>query len=317
MLGESILYLQKGKEIKMASTILRALTKDGSARIFVINSKDIVNKAQKLHNTLPTATAALGRVLTATSMMGCMLKNKGNSVTVRIKGEGETGSILAVADYFGNVKGYIDNPLADPPRRHDGKLNVGAAVGGGTLSVIKDEGLEHPYIGVVNLVSGEIAEDITAYFSESEQIPTLCALGVLVDKDYSCKAAGGIIVQLLPFADDKVISALENNAKNLVNISNLFDEGKSNEEIAKIALGDIEFDVFDEIDVDYVCDCSYERMGMALLTLKPVELYNILVEDGKIETQCHFCNKKYTYKGEDIERFRKLKEERLKNQPEK
>ncbi len=284
--------------------ISRGITADGSARIFVINSKDIVNDAIGYHKTAPTATAALGRVLTAASMMGCMLKNKGNTVTVNVKGDGPCGSILAVADYIGNVKGYVQNPNADPERKRLGKLDVGKAVGKGSLYVIKDEGQSEPYIGITNLVSGEIAEDITSYFAISEQMPTLCALGVLVAPDGSCQAAGGVIVQLLPFADSAVVDQLEKNSVALSEVSHLFDKGLSNDEIAAIALKDIEYNMFDEFDVGYLCDCSRERMAKALITLNPGELDEIFEQQSEIETVCQFCNKKEKFTREDIEGFR-------------
>ncbi|MBQ7365470.1 MAG: Hsp33 family molecular chaperone HslO [Clostridia bacterium] len=288
--------------------ILRGMTKDGSAQILVINSKDIVNEAIRIHRTEPTATAALGRVLTATSLMGTTLKNKGNSLSVNFRGDGPSGHILAVSDYLGNVRGYIQNPHTDLPLNAKGKLDVGGAVGRGPLHVIKDVGEKDPYIGITNITTGEIAEDITAYYAESEQIPSLVALGVLVGKDKKCQAAGGVMIQLLPFADENTISLIERNAAALSNISKLFDEGKSNLEIAEIALKDIEFDLFDTIDVSYKCTCSRKRVGRALLTLSPYELYNMLVQDKKIEVNCQFCDRVYTFVGEDIEKLRKEKE---------
>lgn len=288
--------------------ILRGMTRDGSAQILVINSKDIVNEAIRIHRTAPTATAALGRVLTATSLMGTTLKNKGNSLSVNFRGDGPSGHILAVSDYLGNVRGYIQNPHTDLPLNKAGKLDVGGAVGKGPLHVIKDVGEKDPYIGITNITTGEIAEDITAYYAESEQIPSLVALGVLVGTDGKCQAAGGVMIQLLPFAEENTISLIERNAAALANVSRLFDEGKTNLEIAEIALKDIEFDLFDTIDVSYKCTCSRKRVGRALLTLSPYELYNMLVQDKKIEVNCQFCDRVYTFVGEDIEKLRKDKE---------
>ncbi len=287
------------------------MTKDGSARIFVINSTDIVNKAMKYHECAPTAAAALGRTLTAASLMGSTLKNKGDSLSVNFRGDGPCGHILAISDYMGNVKGYIQNPHTDIDRKPNGKLDVGGAVGKGTLVVIKDMGEKEPYNGIVPITTGEIAEDITAYYAESEQTPSLCALGVLVNPDMTCKAAGGVMVQLLPFADPDTVDLIEKNAQAIASVSKLIAAGMSNEDIAKMALNGIEFDIFDEYFVDYFCDCSRERMGRGLLTLNPYELWNMLVEDGQIETCCQFCKRKYVFVGSDIEKLReKIKKEK-------
>ena len=291
------------------STILRAMTKDGSARAYVINSKEIVNTAIKYHKTAPTASALLGRLLTATSVMGTMLPEKENRLTATIKGDGLAGTTLACADYYGNVKGYIANPNADIPLKPNGKLDVSGIVGGGLFCVSKDVGDDVPFNGTIELVSGEVAEDIAQYYAVSEQTPTLCALGVLVDTDYTCRAAGGVFVQLLPFPDDAVIARLEENSKFLNNISTKFDEGLSNEDILKIALNGIEYDLFDELTVEYKCDCSYDRTRRAIVSLGKAEIDSIFAEkrengeEEKIELECHFCDKKYVFTKEDTDKL--------------
>ena len=282
------------------------MTEDGSARVLVINSTAMVNEMRKAHQTSPTATAALGRTLTAASMIGTMLPEDGDTVTITFSGDGEAGKIIAVGDYFGMVKGYIQNPLANPPKKPNGKLDVAAAVGRGTLSFVKAIGEGEPETGVIEIPSGEIAEDIATYFAMSEQVPTLLSLGVLVDKDYSCLAAGGVLIQLLPFPDDETVNKLEKNALCLSNISSYFERGLSNKEIADIALEGIPYDVFDTLEVEYKCDCSGKRMLEKIRSLGKGEIVNMLNEqeaEGKpreLCAVCRFCNSEYTFSEKEL-----------------
>ncbi|MHC1694728.1 MAG: Hsp33 family molecular chaperone HslO [Eubacteriales bacterium] len=281
-------------------TMLRAMTRDGYVRALVADTTEIVKQAIDIHHTMPTASAALGRVLTAASLMGSLLKDTDNSLTLSFKGDGIAGGILAVSDYAGNVRGYITNPAADLPLNSKGKLDVAGIVGKGVLLVLRELGTGEPYIGQTPIVSGEIAEDIASYFVNSEQLPTVCGLGVLVGRDYSCDAAGGLLVQLLPGYDESVVSRLEQSARDLPQITSMLSQGMSLTDILDKALGGMEYDVFDELDIEYRCTCSRERMEKALISLGKEELSSMIEEDGGAEISCHFCNKSYSFDGEQL-----------------
>lgn len=263
-----------------------------------LDSTDIVSKAEKLHQTSAVCTAALGRLLTATSMMGDMLKGKDNTITVKIDGKGPSSSVIAVSDSCGNVRGYIVNPRVEIPLKPNGKLDVCGAVGTeGTLYVIKDLGLKEPYNGFVPISSGEIAEDIAAYYAISEQIPTVCALGVLVNPDLSVRKSGGYIIQLLPSAenDDTIITRLENNIRKMKSVTELLDSGMDIEDIVRIALEGFEVEVLDTYNAEYKCSCSTERYEKALKSLGKEELVNLAEESDETKLVCQFCNKKYVF----------------------
>ncbi len=287
----------------MNSMITRFITSDGSARLIFADTTEIVNKSHTYHHTTPTASAALGRALTASSLLGSLMKNPGDSLTLQIKGDGPPGSITCVSDYMGNVRGYIDNPSVDLPLKSNGKLDVGGAVGKGMLAVIRDVGGKEPYIGMSELVSGEIAEDLTSYFYNSEQTPSACALGVLVDRDYSCKVAGGFILQLLPGADDIVARKLETNMLQITSVTSLMNEGKGASDFADIVFEGLEYETFDTIDISYKCSCSKEKYEKGLISLGKDELITFLDADEPISTTCRFCNKVYEFSNEEIQKL--------------
>lgn len=283
----------------------RAISADASAVAMAVDTTDIVSQIEKIHKTSAVTTAALGRLTTAASMMGYALKNKDDSVTIRLDGKGPSGVLIAVSDYKGNVKSYISNPVVELPLNKHGKLDVAGAVGrDGTLSVIKDLGLKEPYSGTIPLVSGEIAEDIASYFATSEQVPTVCGLGVLVNPDLSVNVAGGYIVQLLPFATEEVISTIERNVNSLSSVTQMMSAGITMEELALKLLDGLAPNILDESEVQYKCDCSRDRVSKALISLGANELEQMASEQDKTEVQCHFCNKKYTFTPTEI---RKLK----------
>ena len=281
----------------MSSMISRAITADGSARMIFADTTQLVQKAADIHNTSKTVTAALGRCLTAASLMGSLLKDKDNSLTFQVNGGGPAGRICCVSDYKGNVRGYADNPAAELPPNARGKLDVGGVVGkSGGLTVIKDMGMGEPYVGTCPLVSGEIAEDVTQYFANSEQTPTVCALGVRVDQNRKIIAAGGFLVQLMPGAEESVIEAIEKNLTTVSSVSAMIASGKTPRQIVASVLDGTGFEMFDEFDIDYVCNCSRERYLTALAGLSAGDIKELCEDaDKPIETVCHFCNSKYTF----------------------
>ena len=284
--------------------IIRAMTQDGSARALIIEGRDIVNRAIEIHNTAPTATAALGRVLLATSLMGSLMGEKEDALTLRFQGDGEGGTLLAAADYMGNVRGLIGNPDCDLPLREtDGKLDVARCVGNGYLTVIRDAGGKEPWNGTCEIQSGEIAEDIAYYYAASEQLPTLCALGVLVDTDYTCKQAGGVLIQLLPFADEAVAEQLEANARKMPPVTTALEMAKP-EDILAGYLDGIPFDIVDEFDCFYRCDCTRDRTDRALISLGKKQLQELMDDEREtVSLDCHFCDAKYVYTKDDLKKL--------------
>lgn len=291
------------------NNLVRAISEDGSVMACALNSTQIVSEIEKIHKTSAVTTAGLGRLATATSMMGYMLKSESDKLTLKINGEGPAGTLLCVANSSGNVKAYIQNPIVEIPLNSDGKLDVKGAIGtDGMLNVIRDLGLKEPYIGQVPIVSGEIAEDITNYYATSEQTPTVCGLGVLVNKDLSVKAAGGFLVQLLPFADEACIDTIEKNISNLKPVSTMYDEGMTSLEVVNLLLKDLNPSVLDESNVEYKCDCNRKRVERTLMSIGKKELIDMKNEQKECEVCCHFCNNKFLFNENELsELIEKLK----------
>jgi len=281
--------------------LIRMISENGMAVCYALDSTGMVGELERIHKTSAVVTAAAGRLLTAASIMGSMLKGPEDSVTLRVTGGGPAGSVIAVADGNGNAKAYATNPVVELPLNQYGKLDVSGAVGKeGNLFVIKDLGLREPYVGLVPLVSGEIAEDITSYFAVSEQVPTVCALGVLVDTDLTVKAAGGFLLQLLPGAGEEEISQVEKNTMALPSVTRMLTDGLTPESIAEKALAGMSPHLLDTRTVEYRCNCSRERMAAALASLDPGELRAMAEEDGQAEVCCHFCRNRYTFGREEL-----------------
>ncbi len=281
--------------------LVRTISENGGIIALAVDSTDIVTRMEQIHRTSAVVTAGLGRLLTAASLMGSMLKAKDDSITLRINGGGPAGSLIAVTDYMGNVRGYVANPVVEIPLNQYGKLDVAGAVGkSGTLSIVKDIGLKDPYVGQIPIVSGEIAEDITAYYATSEQIPTACGLGVLVGENLVPISAGGYIIQLLPGVTDEEITRIENNIKAMPPVSSMLRDKMTPEEICMKALDGFNPQVLDKMNCKYRCDCSRERVEKALISLGAEEL-DAMVKENKVQTvNCHFCNKSYKFNSEEL-----------------
>lgn len=288
----------------MSDRLVRAISKDGYVKAVAVSTRELTERARQIHKTLPVGTAALGRVLAGASMMGNALKGEGASLTLQINGGGPLGRILAVSDNEGNVRGTLDNPAVDIPLRPDGKLDVGAAVGfDGTLTVIRDLHMKEPYVGSVGLLGGEIAEDLAAYFVESEQIPTACGLGVLVDRDQSVLCAGGYIIQLLPGASENIITMVEGGIYAAGSVTNLLQENDDPEVMLRKVMSDFELEILETTEIEYRCDCSRERMERALISLGAKELQEIVDEQGGAELTCRFCDTKQVFTKGEIEGY--------------
>lgn len=287
----------------MEDKFIRAVDSTGSVGVKVIYAKEMVENARKCHDLTPTAAACLGRTLIMASMIGETLKGDEEKTTVMIKGDGPVGGIVCCSDNSMKTKGYVHNPEVDIPFKPNGKLDVSGAIGNGTLTIIKDLGLKEPYSGMINLVSGEIAEDFTYYYTKSEQQPSAIGLGVLVDKDLAIAEAGGFWISILPFAKDEVIDQIEKNLKNVPSVTSIFKDGKTCEEFLDILLEGLEYKMLDEGSKKptWYCDCSKERFTEGLATLPKKDIREMIDEDGEAELCCHFCNKKYHFDKEELE----------------
>lgn len=285
----------------MADRIVRAISTDGMVQAAAICSRDLTERARQIHKTLPVATAALGRALAAASMMGNALKSDGASLTLQFKGGGPLGTVLAVSDNEGCVRGYVTNPHTDLPLRPDGKLDVGGAVGhDGTLTVIKDLHMKEPYVGTIDLLGGEIAEDVASYFMESEQIPTACALGVLVDRDQSVKSAGGYLIQLMPGAGEDTIAKVEGGVMAAGPVSAILEQNDDPEALLRTVMSDFDLKILETCPVFYKCYCSRQRVERALISLGKSELEQMLAEQGGCQLTCQFCDAVYDFSADDL-----------------
>ena len=284
----------------MSDYLVRGMSMDGFVKVVAIRSTEMVRRGAQIQKTTPNATAAFGRVLTAASMMGNMQKVENGSMTLQIKGDGPIGTIVCVSDATGNVRGYVYEPNVPLVEKHPGKLDVGATVGNGTLTVIRDLQMKEPYVGSIQLVSGEIGDDVTAYFVQSEQIPTACALGVLVDRDQSVKVAGGYLIQLLPGAPDEIIDKLEAGIRRAGAVTPMLEQGMTPEDILGQVCGDLGVVFLETTEVAYKCYCDRDRVTSALISLGRKELAEIAAEGKPFPVECQFCDKVYEFTPEDI-----------------
>ena len=284
----------------MKDYVVRAVAAGGEVRAFACTTKNLVEEARLHHDSMPVATAALGRLLSAGSMMGLMMKGENDRLTLQIKGDGPIGGLVVTADSKARVKGYVYNPDVELPLKSEGKLDVGAAVGSGELTVIRDMGLKEPYVGRTNLITGEIAEDLTYYFASSEQVPSVVALGVLVDRDYSVKRAGGFIIQLMPGASDETIDAIEKKIPMVTSVTGMLDEDMTPEEILTFILEDLNVEITDKTEASFYCDCNKERVEQVLISIGEKDLTSLYEEDKPVEVCCQFCGKKYEFSTEEI-----------------
>lgn len=284
----------------MSDYIIRGTAANDQIRFFAATTRELTETARAIHNTSPTATAALGRLLTAGAMMGSMNKNEDDLTTLQIKGNGPIGSLMVTADGAAHVKGYAANPNVILPANSKGKLDVAGALGLGVLSVIKDIGLKEPYVGQTQLVSGEIAEDLTYYFATSEQVPSSVALGVLISPENTVQQAGGFIIQLMPFAEDALIDTLEERLKNYTSITTLLNQGMTPEEMMEDLFQGYDVRIMDKIPTVYQCDCSQERVERAVLSISRKDIEEMILDNQPIEVNCHFCGKHYTFSPDDL-----------------
>ena len=285
--------------------IVRAVAADKQIRAFAITSREMVETARQHHNTSPVATAALGRLLTGGAMMGVMMKGEKDMLTLMMKGDGPINGVTVTADSKGHVKGYVGNPNVLIPANYAGKLDVGAAIGYGTLTVIKDMGLKEPYVSQVPLGTSEVAEDLTYYFASSEQVPSAVGLGVLMSKDNTVKQAGGFIVQLMPFADEEVINKLEERVNNISSVTEMLEKGMTPEDILKEVMGDMDVEFTDKIEIGFVCNCGKEKIAKALAGISKKDMDEIINDGKEIEVKCDFCNTTYKFSVEELQTLRK------------